>query len=246
MSVKETTKLDENEVNYLSYIMLNKQNELNNETINENWKNLKEYKSKEINWNRCIHMELSELIESTPWKHWKSINGKVDKDNIQIEAVDTWHFILSEILKRNQSTLESYRHIESKVYENLLVNQHKTNNIWDYKKIIEVSEDIIAISLTKSKEEDWDGFAYLEPFFKLCQLIEIDLKLLCSLYFGKNTLNSFRQENGYKEGKYQKIWNGKEDNVYMLDIIRNNPEITESELKTILKSKYDIMEFKLS
>ena len=29
----------------------------------------------------------------------------------------------------------------------------------------------------------------------------------------------FRQDKGYKEGTYQKIWNGREDNEYLVEII---------------------------
>ena len=36
---------------------------------------------------------------------------------------------------------------------------------------------------------------------------------------GKNILNRFRQDNGYKEKKYTKIWNGQEDNVYLMHVI---------------------------
>ena len=34
-------------------------------------------------------------------------------------------------------------------------------------------------------------------------------------------LNRFRQNNGYKEGSYKKIWNGREDNEVMSEILSN-------------------------
>ena len=37
-------------------------------------------------------MEVAELIESTPWKHWKNINSDPDMNNIHVELVDIWHF----------------------------------------------------------------------------------------------------------------------------------------------------------
>jgi hypothetical protein len=39
------------------------------------------------------------------------------------------------------------------------------------------------------------------------------------LYFSKNVLNLFRQNNGYKTGTYIKIWNGREDNEHLAEII---------------------------
>jgi len=49
-----------------------------------------------------------------------------------------------------------------------------------------------------------------------CELSWTDLY---SQYVGKNVLNMFRQDNGYKEGTYKKIWDGKEDNEYLVDIL---------------------------
>ena len=48
---------------------------------------------------------------------------------------------------------------------------------------------------------------------------------LYEIYIGKNVLNMFRQDNGYKEGTYNKVWNGREDNEYLADIIKTlNPD----------------------
>ena len=38
-------------------------------------------------------------------------------------------------------------------------------------------------------------------------------------YIGKNVLNFFRHDNGYKEGTYQKLWSGREDNEHLVDIL---------------------------
>ena len=75
------------------------QKRLNESTNGKNWELGINKFDKNINWLRCIHMEISELIESTPWKHWKNISNKLDIDNIKIELVDIWHFIMSYILQ---------------------------------------------------------------------------------------------------------------------------------------------------
>jgi len=38
-------------------------------------------------------------------------------------------------------------------------------------------------------------------------------------YVSKNVLNIFRQQHGYKEGTYIKIWNGEEDNVVLARLL---------------------------
>lgn len=43
-------------------------------------------------------------------------------------------------------------------------------------------------------------------------------ELYCQ-YVGKNVLNFFCQDNGYKVGIYVKIWDGCEDNVYFVEVL---------------------------
>ena len=48
---------------------------------------------------------------------------------------------------------------------------------------------------------------------------ELGWTALYCQYVGKNVLNFFRQDHGYKQGTYQKIWNGQEDNEYLVKIL---------------------------
>ena len=38
-------------------------------------------------------------------------------------------------------------------------------------------------------------------------------------YVGKNVLNFFRQDHGYKSGEYQKLWHGREDNEHLVEVL---------------------------
>ena len=51
-------------------------------------------------------------------------------------------------------------------------------------------------------------------------------------------LNKFRQEHGYKDGTYVKIWNGKEDNVYMQRALAENPDLGFQSLYETLENIY--------
>ena len=51
------------------------------------------------------------------------------------------------------------------------------------------------------------------------QFCDLEFDELYRTYVGKNVLNFFRQDHGYKEGHYQKIWNGKEDNEHLSAIL---------------------------
>ena len=66
----------------------------------------------------------------------------------------------------------------------------------------------------------------------------LNLDSLYKLYIGKNILNQFRQDHGYKEGSYIKEWNGEEDNVTMQRILDHTPQISPEELYRKLEEAY--------
>ena len=78
----------------------------------------------------------------------------------------------------------------------------------------------------------------IKDFFELTVMSGLDLQTLYRLYVGKNILNQFRQDNGYKEGTYIKVWNGDEDNVVMKKIWEKNTEITPELLYRELSKLY--------
>jgi len=105
--------------------MFTLQQKLNDNTNGIGWEAGYTKQNRQINWRRCIYMELAELIDSFNWKHWKDINIEPDWDNIKIEVVDIWHFIMSLGLEEyklknmgNIDTLVEYTY-ETKYFNNL-------------------------------------------------------------------------------------------------------------------------------
>ncbi len=47
----------------------------------------------------------------------------------------------------------------------------------------------------------------------------MDFDALYRMYVGKNVLNFFRQDHGYREGSYIKIWDGREDNEHLAELL---------------------------
>ena len=47
----------------------------------------------------------------------------------------------------------------------------------------------------------------------------LDFDSLYTAYVGKNVLNFFRQDHGYKDGSYVKNWNGREDNEHLSELV---------------------------
>jgi dUTPase len=219
-------------------LMLQLQAQLNDATNGEGWTKGVTKNAKVINWKRCIYMECAEMVDSFSWKHWKSINQEPDWDNLQIEVVDVWHFMMSlaienysqtlrggiEDLAINISGLESFSTIDKK--NSLFASQDE---------VIEKVESIMLASLSKG---DLDLEAFITDFFDLTLMSGLDLETLYRLYVGKNILNQFRQDNGYKDGSYIKVWDGVEDNIIMKHIWEKNSDIKPDVLYKELTKLY--------
>ena len=184
---------------------------------------------------RAVAIEGAEAIEHHGWKWWK----KQDKDlsQLQMELVDIWHFILSEILLRNDDN-------ESSPLEYLLNALADANNLqlieldntaYKLKETDLVTKLELLIAISVARRIDLGLF---ESIMRDCELTWTDL--FCQ-YVGKNVLNMFRQDNGYKEGTYRKVWEGREDNEHLVEILESlNPDLPsfKDEIYSALANAY--------
>ena len=209
------------------------QKELNDSTNGKNWELGRNKFGKEINWLRCIHMEVAELIDSTPWKHWKNINSEPDMNNIHVELVDIWHFLMSYILQETNVP----RAVS-------LVNTHciyEASEDIDVKAMVKEAEKLsyIALAIETGNIPSFGGIErFIDQFFRCCKISGLSFTWLQKLYIGKNCLNKFRQDHGYKEGTYIKTWNGSEDNVIMVSVLENMENVSFDELYSKLEENY--------
>ncbi len=217
--------------------MLLLQQQLNDATSGTGWEEGVTNKGKPIDWRRCIYLEAAELVDSYPWKHWKNIEAQADYENIKIEIVDIWHFVMSEALR-------DYK-INRKGDIDALTNAiEKLKNYSNFKSIIkkiplDIFKQIESIeNFIKSLFLYEDVSKWIDDFFKMAYDLGIDLDELYKLYIGKNILNRFRQDHGYKEGQYVKNWHGDEDNVVMQRIMAENHPLTPEKLYELLETEY--------
>ncbi len=128
--------------------MLELQQQLNDATNGEGWEKGVTKNGKIIDWKRCSYLECAELIESYPWKHWKNIDAQPDYANIKIEAVDIWHFIMSQ-------GLEDYKMQNLGSIENLAQNINKLPNFSTF--LVPIAP---AWECLYSIIEEWESFFY--------------------------------------------------------------------------------------
>lgn len=182
------------------------QDELNKK-INNNWKEIRT----EEDFFRAIWLECAEAVESLPWKWWKKTDP--DLENVEIELVDIFHFILSiSLLKNDTDVLTKY----------LVSNTNKLEK--NYSTLIILFENIARSSL----ERDYESVL---RYFSTLVNTTVGFEKLFLLYVGKNILNKLRQEYGYNKGTYSKTINGVEDNKYLLNLVKDTDDVTVLEMK---------------
>lgn len=169
-------------------------------------------------------------MESLPWKWWKKT--ETDFDNLQIEVVDIFHFLLSLTLlkdyrwKKHNSSI-SYTDVIVPFFYLALENSDKLN----ISGLIILSEDLARQSLSEK-----DTLTFLS-FAGIIKSVFEDFNQMYLLYIGKNILNHIRQEKGYKSGNYQKVIGGLEDNKHLTQIIKQVRN--EQELEKVIRKAFE-------
>ena len=199
--------------------MFRLQQKLNDETNGKGWEKGYTKQNRIINWNRCIYMECAELIDSFNWKHWKDIDVAPDWDNVTIELVDIWHFVMSRGLEyyyneKLGTTEDIVREIADSQYFDKFCLDPVQPEEGDSLLIVSVIEHFMKDAL-----EAKPFYKLSDDFFETSIQCGLNIDTLYKYYVAKNVLNKFRQDNGYKEGTYQKVWNGKEDNVVLGEML---------------------------
>jgi len=172
--------------------MLEMQDAMNSK-VNQDWRNAG------YEWYRAIWMEASEMLEHFGWKWWKQ--QEPDVMQVKLEIVDIVHFALSIRLIQGGD-------VES-IAQGIASDFEQPSSTRDIRTSIEML----------ARETLINQGAHFSIIAGVMSFLEMEFNELYEIYIGKNVLNMFRQDNGYKEGTYQKIWNGREDNEHLADIL---------------------------
>jgi dimeric dUTPase (all-alpha-NTP-PPase superfamily) len=180
-----------------------------------------QWRQQGFSWHRAIWVELAEMLDHYGWKWWK--HQEPDIEQVHLELIDIFHFGLSARLVSGQDVAEIAADIEKGLSHPLT-----------QATFAETIEVMVSNTLA-TKNFDVTTFA------GLMEQTELSFDELFRHYVGKNVLNFFRQDHGYKTGEYIKIWNGKEDNEVLMDVLRSTdaskPDFKESVYQG-LKSAY--------
>ncbi|MCZ6471509.1 MAG: dUTP diphosphatase [Gammaproteobacteria bacterium] len=173
-------------------VMLELQDAMNSR-VNSNWRQANN------EWYRAIWTECAEMLDHYGWKWWK--HQQPDLDQVRLELVDILHFAMSDYLLQDGDNDE--------VAARILDEMACPGKIDDMRQAIES----MAQSTIADQSMHFSGFA------NIMRLIEMDFDQLYRMYVGKNVLNFFRQDHGYRDGSYIKVWQDREDNEHLAELL---------------------------
>ena len=194
--------------------MLSMQDAMNSR-VSETWRD------NNYEWYRAIWVECAEMLDHHGWKWWK--HQEIDVAQVQLELVDIFHFGLSLRLMSGDS-------IEN-ITETLASELTRSSGQQDFKIAL---ESLASAAVT---DKAFNAVALADCM----RLMAMDLDELFRQYVGKNTLNFFRQDHGYKEGSYIKIWHGEEDNEVLANLVTTldtSADDFQQQLYSALAAKY--------
>ncbi len=173
-------------------VMLDMQDAMNAH-VNPDWRNAGNA------WDRAIWTECAEMLDHYGWKWWK--HQQPDLDQVRLELVDIMHFAMSDYLLQGDDNEAVAARIEAE--------------LGDPRQSNDIRAAIEAMAQSTIAEQSM----HFSDFANIMRLIEMDFDQLYRMYVGKNVLNFFRQDHGYRQGSYIKTWDGREDNEHLAELL---------------------------
>ncbi len=156
-----------------------------------------DWRSRGFPYYRAVWVECAELLDHFGWKWWKQ--QQPDLSQARLEVVDIWHFGLSMLLLEDA--------IDASVAAVFMAQSQRQR--------VPFRDAVEALAGAALQTRSFDVAAFTDVMAAL----EMDLPMLAREYVGKNVLNSFRQAHGYHDGSYRKVWQGREDNVHLVELV---------------------------
>jgi dimeric dUTPase (all-alpha-NTP-PPase superfamily) len=151
-------------------------------------------------WYRAAWIECAELMDHQGYKWWKK--QQADVEQVQLEVIDIWHFGMSAKFTPGADI----ENLADDIVAELSSRQPNPSDVL-------TATEALAANCLATK-----GFS-VALFWDLLESAGLDFNQLYKQYVGKNVLNFFRQDHGYKDGSYIKVWAGQEDNEHLSEIM---------------------------
>ena len=180
-----------------------------------------EWKSQGFAWHRAIWVECAELVDHYGYKWWK--HQEHDLEQVQLEVIDIWHFGMSALFRPDLDI--------QRLAAQIAVEWPGEPEPLD---VLEAAEALAGIAASERRFS-------VPAFATLLGAASLDFASLYHQYLGKNVLNFFRQDHGYQDGSYRKVWDGREDNEHLMELLADidtDADDAEAHLYAALQARY--------
>jgi len=150
-------------------------------------------------WYRALWIECGELIEHYGYKWWKHQDPQ--HEQVRLEVIDIWHFGMSMLFTGSNTPGEIAEELAGEL-------QNAPPRELELREAV---EELAAHTLVHREFS-------MTRFWSVMSAAGMTLDELFAAYVGKNVLNFFRQDHGYKDGSYRKVWAGREDNEHLAEL----------------------------
>ena len=146
-----------------------------------------EWKTQGFSWGLAIVDECMEIHGHLGWKWWKD-GYKVglteeNRKQIQLEVIDILHFVISDNSTNGYHLLGMVDRFNGRYFKETL-------------------EDILRCIMDVAIE----CIVTVDYWVPLAHSVGLTKQQILETYTQKYVLNKFRQDHGYKDGSYQKLW----------------------------------------
>lgn len=149
-----------------------------------------EWKTQDFDWLEAIIDECGEIKGHLGWKWWRPGYQQgvteANKAQIKLEVIDILHFLVSGIVESGSTNPEQ-----------LVWNL--TNSYLPYQYAVDNAvNDLRELAVQR--------YYPLVRWGWLAELLDMTAEEIMETYTQKYVLNKFRQDHGYKDGSYVKVW----------------------------------------
>jgi len=173
-------------------------------------------------------VECAELLNCFNWEWWRKRDEK-NRDDILMELVDVYHFVASYCLMIDK-------------VENLCQDNYYFPEVKRDKNIYDINRSVTR--LISYLNNSYNTLDIIQSLLFLTASLGFEIKDVYKVYCAKHALNRFRLKHGYKEGKYNRNWAGKDDNDVVLEYVKTNEYIDSYFVYKYLEETYASLKIK--
>jgi hypothetical protein len=211
--------------------------------------------NEQIQYYRAGYTEAAEAVTWHGFKWWKKERPNLDR--LKEELIDILHFAISSDIRDIHRLMNSEPTdpvITGQVITYAMCSMNNEHGVLPIKIgrfanpcDIDPGEPDVDLTMLDLLEQFifnciYTGKPNLAWLMALFDKAEMGVQEVMGRYLAKNLLNKFRTLNGAKEGTYNKVWNGKEDNEYLTDyidqLVSTHEKLTQQKIMDYLTCTY--------